>query len=112
MADRQYFRKNPATRELDAAIAKAQGFAQWRALAEAHDHQTGRDIWQEKADSPLYDDASINTRLQRLRKLRKQGDDNGLLFALSEGIHGNIADKSNPKLYGKARSGTKVLISE
>lgn len=112
MANRRYAGKSRAARELDAAIARAESFTQWQALAEAHDHQTGRDAWREKADSPLYDDASINTRLQRLRKLRKRGDDNGLLFALSEGIHGNMAGMGNPKLYSKARSGTKLLITE
>ena len=93
-------------------MEKARSFTQWQALAEAHDHQTGRDAWRLKADSPLYDDVSINTRLQRLRKLRKRGDNQGLLFALSEGIHGNMAGMGNPKLYAKARSGTKVLITE
>jgi len=69
-------------------------------------------VWRAKAESPLYDDISINTRLQRLRKLRKRRDDFGLLFALSEGIHGNMAGMGNPKLYRKARLGTKLLITE
>ncbi|MCB1689618.1 MAG: DUF3336 domain-containing protein [Halioglobus sp.] len=112
MANKKYSQTSRAALELDAAMEKARSFTQWQALAEAHDHQTGRDAWRLKADSPLYDDVSINTRLQRLRKLRKRGDNQGLLFALSEGIHGNMAGMGNPKLYAKARSGTKVLITE
>lgn len=111
MIDR-YSQKSRAARELDAALSRANSFQQWQAIAEAYDRKTGRDVWREKADSPLYDNVSIDTRLQRLRKLRKRGDDQGLLFALSEGIHGNMAGMGNPKLYSKARSGTKRLITE
>ncbi len=112
MMDRKNPKNSRAVQQLDDSMASAQSFQQWRELAVAHDLATGRDIWRAKADSPLYDDTSINTRLQRLRKLRKRGDDQGLLFALSEGIHGNMAGMGNPKLYSKARSGTKLLISE
>ncbi|MEZ5570959.1 MAG: DUF3336 domain-containing protein [Halioglobus sp.] len=101
-----------ATRELDAAIASATSFEQWRELAAAYDTQTGADAWRAKDESPLYDANSINTRLQRLRKLRRKRDDQGLLFALSEGIHGNMAGMGNPKLYRKAKTGTKVLIND
>lgn len=112
MTDRKDPRKSRAAVKLDAALTKADSFDEWRELAAAYDRQTGGDVWRAKAESPLYDDTSINTRLQRLRKLRKRGDDNGLLFALSEGIHGNMAGMGNPKLYRRARSGTKILISE
>jgi TAG lipase/steryl ester hydrolase/phospholipase A2/LPA acyltransferase len=112
MSYRKESRKKRLAEELDAAILKADSFEQWRELAEAYDRQTGGDLWRAKAESTLYDDASITTRLQRLRKLRKKGDDHGLLFALSEGIHGNMAGMGNPKLYGKALSGTKFLINE
>jgi predicted acylesterase/phospholipase RssA len=112
MANKRYSRNTRAVRELEAAMTRAASFSQWQALAEAHDHHTGRDLWREKADSPLYDNVSINTRLQKLRRLRKRNDHRGLLFALSEGIHGNMAGMGNPKLYSKARSGTKILITE
>lgn len=91
-------------------MAAASSFAQWRELAADHDRLTGGDLWRAKDESHLYDAASIGGRLQRLRKLRKQGDDHGLLFALSEGIHGNIAGMGNPRLYQRARLGTKLLI--
>ena len=99
-------------RELDASFSTLLSFEQWQALAETYDLQTGGLQWREKDESPLYDADSIRARLQRLRKLRKKGDNHGLLFALSEGIHGNMAGMGNPKLYRKARSGTKFLINE
>lgn len=112
MKDRKDPRNSRAAKALDTSLAGADNYQQWCELAEAYDLLTGGDAWRAKAESPLYDAASINTRLQRLRKLRRRGDDQGLLFALSEGIHGNMAGMGNPKLYRKARSGTKILIGE
>jgi predicted acylesterase/phospholipase RssA len=112
MKDKKDPRKGRAARDLDASIASADSYDQWLGLAEAYDRLTGGDAWRAKAASPLYDEDSINTRLLRLRKLRSRRDDHGLLFALSEGIHGNMAGMGNPKLYRKARSGTKILIGE
>ncbi len=105
-------RRSRSARELDASFSTLTSFAEWQALAETCDLQTGGLLWREKEESPLYDAHSIRARLQRLRKLRKKGDDQGLLFALSEGIHGNMAGMGNPKLYRKARSGTKFLIND
>jgi TAG lipase/steryl ester hydrolase/phospholipase A2/LPA acyltransferase len=112
MASGKYARKSRTTRELDDSIATVNSFQQWQELAEAYDRHTGADVWRSTDESPLYDSASISTRLQRLRKLRKKGDDHGLLFALNEGIHGNMAGMGNIKLYQKARLGTKILIKE
>lgn len=112
MASRKYPRKNRKSQELEESVATANSFEEWRELAAACDRETGADLWRETNESPLYDAASINTRLQRLRKLRRKGDDQGLLFALNEGIHGNMAGMGNVKLYRKARLGTKILIQE
>jgi len=112
MLKRKDTRNSRAARKLDAAIATAESFEQWRELAAAHDKETGADAWRAKAESRLYDDASITVRLERLQKLRRRRDDQGLLFALSEGIHGNMAGMGNPKLYRRARLGTKHLIDD
>jgi TAG lipase / steryl ester hydrolase / phospholipase A2 / LPA acyltransferase len=104
--------KYQSVRALDASLATADSFEQWQELALAYDVLTGNYLWREQDESSLYDASSINMRLHRLRKLRTKGDNHGLLFALSEGIHGNMAGMGDPKLYQKALSGTKFLISE
>jgi len=107
-------KKNPGnnrlTRKFERAIATLDSYQQWQDLAAAHDLETGGDLWRERDESPLYDAVNIRKRLQRLRTLRSKGDDRGLLFALGEGIHGNLCGMGNPKLYRKARLGTKFLI--
>ena len=112
MASRKDTQKRQIGKAFDQAVLGANTFDEWQALAEDYDRQSGGAVWREKDDSSLYDAASINTRLQRLRRLRKAGNNHGLLFALSEGIHGNMAGMGSAKLYQKAKAGTKVLIKD
>lgn len=112
MASRKSTARKRTVQQLEHAIAAADSFAQWRQLAEACDREIGAEQWRAVDESPLYDAASIYARLQRLRALRRKGNDHGLLFALNEGIHGNMAGMGNVKLYQKARLGTKRLIQD
>jgi len=105
-------RINAAPRRLERSLEQAENFEQWLEVAEEHDSATGAEVWRHNDESKLYDASSISTRLQRLRRLRKKGDDKGLLFALNEGIHGNMAGMGQAKLYNRAKTGTKVLIEE
>lgn len=91
-------------------MAAAETYEEWSSLALEHDQATGMDRWRRRDHTRLYDYESIRERLDRLRALRIQGDDQGLLFALNEGIHGNMGGMGNPKLHGRAKSGTKKLI--
>ncbi|MCB1687651.1 MAG: DUF3336 domain-containing protein [Halioglobus sp.] len=93
-------------------MSQAERYDQWLALAEDHDSETGADDWRRHGESRQYDHASISKRLHRLRTLRKKSDDHGLLFALNEGIHGNMAGMGRAALYQRAKCGTKVLIEE
>ncbi len=90
----------------------AESYEEWRAAAIAHDKATGVDKWVKSDESKHFDYASIRRRLKRLRKLRRSNDNAGLLFALNEGIHGNIDGMGRRALYGKAKFGTKRLITE
>ena len=68
----------------------AQSSEEWKVAAIAHDKASGVMRWVESDESKHFDYASIRRRLERLRKLRKAKDNAGVLFALNEGIHGNI----------------------
>lgn len=97
-------------KQIERDMSQAESYDDWFELAESHDRETGADLWRQKDESQQYDSVSIGKRLRRLRGLRKKGDDHGLLFALNEGIHGNMAGMGQAKLYRRARCGTKVLI--
>ena len=90
----------------------AESYDEWREAAIAHDEASGVTEWVESDDSKHFDYASIRRRLERLRRLRKSGDNARLLYALNEGIHGNIDGMGRRALYGKAKFGTKRLIME
>ena len=111
--NKQKFAIKPrALRVLEREISNADSYEQWFELAAEHDRETGADKWRHNDESRLYDSASINRRLKRLRKLRNKGDDHGLLFVLNEGIHGNMAGMGQSRLYQRAKCGTKVLVED
>ena len=91
-------------------MAAAETFEEWLDLAREHDEATGMDRWRTRDHTRLYDYEAIRERLDRLRAPRIQGDDLGLLYALNEGIHGNMGGMGSSKLHGRARSGTKKLV--
>jgi NTE family protein len=104
--------KSRELRQIERALEQAEDYEQWLEHALAHDRATGADEWRHRDESRLYDHENIRARLRRLRRLRKRGDDQGLLFVLNEGIHGNMAGMGRSALYQRARSGTKELIEE
>lgn len=96
--------------QLDAAMAEANDYEQWHELALEHDRLSGAEDWRHNDKSSLYDYRNLSIRLANLRQLHKNNDDHGLLFALNEGIHGNMAGMGGAKLHTKAKCGTKFLI--
>ena len=101
-----------ATRRLQRAMDAADSYDEWREAAIAHDKASGVQEWVESDESKYFDYVSIRRRLEKLRKLRAAGDHERLLYALNEGIHGNIDGIGRRPLYGKAKFGTKRLIAE
>lgn len=88
----------------------ASSYEEWMEAAQAYDERAGLDRWKNMDQSRRYDYVSIRVRLDRLRALRAQQDNRGLLFNLNEGIHGNIGGMGHASLYEKAKFGTKQLV--
>lgn len=99
-------------KKLEVAMDEATSYDEWKHAAIEHDKESGADHWRRVDPSTRYDFVSIRSRLDHLRNLRTDKDDRGLLFALNEGIHGNMGGMGAPELYGKAKFGTKTLIDE
>ena len=98
------------TKRLEADMAAAQTYDEWKAAAIAHDKKSGVERWVKSDESKHFDHVSIRRRLRRLRRLKAKKDYAGVLFALNEGIHGNIDGMGSSALYGKAKFSTKKLI--
>lgn len=93
-------------------LAAATEYRTWREVALDLDRLEGMDAWKQDETSDDYDYLLVRERLQLMRELRARGNVRELTFHLAEGLHGNLANISNPLLYGHARAGTKRLIEE
>lgn len=93
-------------------MREANSYEEWQAAALAYDNHRGLDRWRSSDVTNQYDYASIRIRLDRLQSLRARHDLRGVLYALNEGIHGNMAGMGKSGLYGHALSGTKNLIEK
>ncbi len=100
------------TLKMEKAMSQAENYSDWSDAAAAHDRSTGVDKWKASDDSKHFDNVSIRRRLKRLSKLWKAQDNAGLLYALNEGIHGNMDGMGNDRLHQKAKFGTKQLIQD
>ena len=85
-------------------------YDEWKTAAIAHDKSTRLSRWKSDDESAQFDFTSIRRRLRKLRKLCRNKDYAGVLYALNEGVHGNIDGMGRAGLYRKARFGTKKLI--
>lgn len=99
-------------KKLEKALANAASYDQWKRAAKEWDILRGLDKWKRSDRSRRYDFVSIRKRLDQLRSFRQSGDNQGLLYTLNEGIHGNMGGMGNPMLYTHAKYGTKELITD
>ena len=105
-------RKKRKLVELEREMATAAAYPGWLAAAKRHDDLSGMSEWRQVEHTELYDYAQIRLRLDRLRNLRSRSDHQGLLYALNEGIHGNMGGMGKGVLYRMAKAGTKQLIED
>jgi len=98
------------TKRLQADMDAATSYDEWKDAAIAFDKGTDLARWKSDDKSEVFDHKSIRRRLRRLRKLQKNKDYPGVLYALNEGVHGNIDGIGRAGLYRKAKFGTKKLI--
>ena len=99
-------------RKLIRHLFEAQDYAGWSHAARELDEISGRRAWKERERSNLYDYRTIRERLEQLQTLRERNDSRGLIFALDEGVHGNLGGMGRSVLYSKALFGTKRLITD
>jgi len=112
MADANRLTRFGQLRQLEQDMNKATTYEQWRRLAQQHDEASGKAAWKLRDEDELYDARHIKSRYQLLKDLAAKGDNQEILFALNEGIHGNMGGMGKPALYKQAKLGTKQLIDD
>lgn len=101
-------RLNQIARKMESAGS----YADWHQLAQHFDVTSGADHWRKADESSLYDWAEVKSRLSILKRALEEKSWRELLYALNEGVHGNMGGMGRALLYGRARCGTKQLIDE
>ena len=102
---------DPKLKELEAVMDKAADYAEWHGAAASHDELSGALEWIGEHDTPDCDWKLLQARTQLLRRLRRKRDVPRLLFYLHEELHGNLGNMANPALYGRAKTGTKRVVT-
>ena len=103
----QSYKKNS-----EVTFDHAEIYQQWLDEAQAYDKKNGLDQWKKIDQTEAYDFILVRTRLDKLRRMRVERNIEGVLFALNEGIHGNLGGMGNEALYARAKSGTKQLVED
>ena len=93
-------------------LRSAKTYDDWSHVARSLDAKSGGAAWRLAEQDHRFDYKRIRERLLLLRDAREDDDARELLFALNEGIHGNLGGIANPSLYNKSLFGTKHLIED
>ncbi|NHN39346.1 DUF3336 domain-containing protein [Pseudomaricurvus alcaniphilus] len=97
-------------KKLEYSLDKADCYSTWKALAAEHDELSGANQWKQSEDSDLFDARQLKKRFKVLQDALAENDREEVLFALNEGIHGNMGGMGKSVLYRQSRLGTKKLI--
>lgn len=99
-------------KELKRAREHAENFDEYKEISLAYDDLAGLNEWKADEKSKFYDYELIKKRIQRLHHCREKQDVHHLMSILQEGLHGNLGNIADPRLYQKTMYGTKHLIEE
>lgn len=91
-------------------MANATSFEQWKDAAQILDELENKNSWKENIASDIYNYDLLSDRLILLKKLKEQHDIEGLYRALREGLHHDLGNMGDIRLYQQCHFGTKTLI--
>ena len=104
--------RNMKVEVLQAARQQASSYDEWREISLELDAHSGLDLWKIETASDNYHHELLRERLLTLRQWQHSHNHKLLIRALREGLHHDLGNMGNPKLYGRAHVGTKRLIED
>ncbi|MDX1694106.1 MAG: DUF3336 domain-containing protein [Ketobacteraceae bacterium] len=110
--DAEVFSPKLTLKRLEKLLREADSYEEWRELAKQHDFQSGAEGWKEELRCNLYDYNEVKSRYDTLKRCIRGERHRELLYALNEGVHGNMGGMGRPVLYTRAKFGTKKLIED
>ncbi|MCG8668963.1 MAG: DUF3336 domain-containing protein [Pseudomonadales bacterium] len=110
--DSRFYAPNSTLSQLEKKMKVASSYREWEDLAKQHDFQSGAEGWKHQRKCKLYDYNEIYSRYNILKHCLDKGLEGELLYALNEGVHGNMGGMGSPVMYAQAKFGTKKLIDD
>ncbi|MAA65138.1 MAG: phospholipase [Alteromonadaceae bacterium] len=99
-------------KQLQCQLANANSYEQWFDAAEKLDEMDGLLAWREDGDTGMLHSDLIREHIRQMAHYRQEGDTVNLPRVLQESLYRHLGELSNPDLYGVARTGTKLLVTE
>jgi NTE family protein len=93
-------------------MKSATTFEQWKDAAQTLDDIEHRTAWKQNIASDIYNYELLSDRLTLLRTYKEQKDHKGLYRALREGLHHDLGNMGDIRLYQQCHFGTKTLIED
>ena len=99
-------------RKLQNQLGAAQSYNEWKSIAEELDELTLRNVWKNNIASDIYNYELLSDRLAELKACRERQDTKALARALREGLHHDLGNMGDIRLYQQSYFGTKHLIED
>ncbi|WP_148861389.1 DUF3336 domain-containing protein [Marinobacter fonticola] len=104
--------KAKVRKQLKHQLTEADSFERWREIAEKLDELDGALKWRQEGETDMLHGSLIREHIQLMRKYREQGQTAALTRVLQESLYRHLGELSNPDLYARARTGTKLVVTE
>jgi NTE family protein len=98
--------------KLQRYLSQANSYEQWSEIAQTLDEALDHQQWKLDPYSDIYNFEVLSERMHALRNLRLENDLSGLSRALREGLHHDLGNMGDPRLYNQSYFGTKRLIDD
>ena len=93
-------------------MQNATSYDQWKEAAQTLDALENKGAWKQNIASDIYNYDLLSDRLKLLRGYKESGDIEGLYRALREGLHHDLGNMGDIRLYQQCHFGTKTLIED
>lgn len=93
-------------------MSQAKSFVEWKDAALTLDAMQHKDAWKENIASDAYNYEMISDRLTLLREHKAKGDIKALYRDVREGLHHDLGNMGDIRLYNQCNYGTKTLIED
>lgn len=106
------FKMHTTIKKEKQRMSQATSFLEWKDAAQTLDSMQHNDAWKDNISSDVYNYELISDRLCLLREHKQNGDLTALYRDIREGLHHDLGNMGDIRLYNQCYYGTKTLIEE